>query len=168
MLIKFHWSLQHLFCNKCIAADFQYVVSMKTYECRTKLCLLLKSDMAKACDPPAAFEGFNHVLSLPSPLLTTRSLLKTVLHQVELVVNAGEDLRNGCWVRDHTAGTRDLGQISSRNHLGISSELPFRPLETENYAIYPLLSYCPFFWTFGRQLENQKIPFRRKATVGGW
>ena len=69
--------------------------------------------------------------SKPTPYYlgqTTHSLynlsvthLKTALHQVELVVNAGEDLCNGCWVRDHAAGTHDLGQISSRNHLGFAS-----------------------------------------------
>ena len=41
------------------------------------------------------------------------------VHQVELVVNAGHDLRNRRAVRDHAARTHDLGQVAARHNLGI-------------------------------------------------
>ena len=74
--------------------------------------------------------------------------LKTALHQVELVVNAGEDLCNGCWVRDHAAGTHDLGQISSRNHLGFASL-------GSNNRIWSVLCVCVLNYL---QLNKKTIP----------
>ena len=38
--------------------------------------------------------------------------LAAKLHEVELVINAREDLRDGRGVRDHTARTHDLGQVT--------------------------------------------------------
>ena len=38
------------------------------------------------------------------------------VHQVELVVNAGEDFCDSRAVGNHTAGTHDLGQITTRHH----------------------------------------------------
>ena len=38
------------------------------------------------------------------------------VHQIELVVNAREDFGNGRAVGNHTAGTHDLGQITTRHH----------------------------------------------------
>merc|ERR1711987_12612 len=37
------------------------------------------------------------------------------IHQVELVVNAGEDLGNGGGVGDHAAGTLHLGKVTTRH-----------------------------------------------------
>ena len=41
------------------------------------------------------------------------------VHQIELVVNSGHDLRNRRAVRDHAARTHDLGQVAARHNLGI-------------------------------------------------
>ena len=38
------------------------------------------------------------------------------VHQIELVVDAREDFGDGRAVGDHTAGTHDLGQITTRHH----------------------------------------------------
>ena len=43
---------------------------------------------------------------------------KTMLHQVELVVNARENLRNSRGVRDHAAGAHDFGQVTPWYHSG--------------------------------------------------
>jgi len=40
------------------------------------------------------------------------------LHEIELVVDAGEHLCDGSGVGDHAAGPHDLGQISSWHHGG--------------------------------------------------
>ena len=39
------------------------------------------------------------------------------VHQIELVVNAGHDLRDRRAVRDHAARTHDLGQVTARDNL---------------------------------------------------
>ena len=41
-----------------------------------------------------------------------------MLHQVELVVNARENLRNSRGVRDHAAGAHDFGQVTPWYHSG--------------------------------------------------
>ena len=38
------------------------------------------------------------------------------VHQIELVVNTGEDFSNGRAVGNHAARTHDLGQITTRHH----------------------------------------------------
>merc|ERR1719183_321679 len=40
------------------------------------------------------------------------------VHQIELVVNAAEDLSDGGGVADHAARTHDLGQVAAGNHSG--------------------------------------------------
>merc|ERR1719356_1411771 len=37
------------------------------------------------------------------------------IHEVELVIDAGEDLCDGSAVRDHAASTHDLGQVTTRH-----------------------------------------------------
>ena len=34
------------------------------------------------------------------------------MHQIKLVVNAGEDFCDGCGIRNHAAGAHDLGQVA--------------------------------------------------------
>merc|ERR1719453_2271764 len=38
------------------------------------------------------------------------------VHEIELVVDAGEDFGNGCGIADHAAGTHDLGQVTTWDH----------------------------------------------------
>mmetsp|Transcript_76367 Transcript_76367/g.172666 ORF Transcript_76367/g.172666 Transcript_76367/m.172666 type:complete len:213 (-) Transcript_76367:300-938(-) len=38
------------------------------------------------------------------------------VHQVKLVIDAGEDLRDGSGVADHAAGAHDLGEITTWHH----------------------------------------------------
>merc|ERR1712183_397953 len=38
------------------------------------------------------------------------------VHEIELVVNAREDLGNGCAVRNHAASAHYLGQVTTWNH----------------------------------------------------
>jgi len=40
------------------------------------------------------------------------------LHEIELVVDAGEHLSDGSGVGDHAAGSHDLGEVTARHHRG--------------------------------------------------
>ena len=50
--------------------------------------------------------------------LISRTLGRARVHEVELVVNAREDLGNGGAVRNHAASAHHLGQITTRDHGG--------------------------------------------------
>jgi len=40
------------------------------------------------------------------------------VHEIELVVDAGEDLSDGSGVGDHAAGSHDLGEVTAGHHSG--------------------------------------------------
>merc|ERR1719197_1793318 len=69
--------------------------------------------LLKGCEILTSLGEFSLLHTFADVVMNERSLS---VHQVELVVNAGHDLRNRRAVRDHAARAHDLGQITARNH----------------------------------------------------
>eukprot|EP00438_Fugacium_kawagutii_P023027 Skav229904 [mRNA] locus=scaffold2151:480886:487552:+ [translate_table: standard] len=71
--------------------------------------LLLRLLLLLSQCPPPLLHAFAHIVVHESTLR---------IHQIELVINAGEDLCDGCGVGDHAAGAHHFGQVATRHHVG--------------------------------------------------
>merc|ERR1740130_798157 len=97
----------HVMCSELIAVALLLALALSSLDPRF-LVVLLQSRQVLACLRELAF-----LHALPDIPMHKRTL---GVHQVKLVVDAGEDLSDGCGVTDHADSTHDLGQVAAGYH----------------------------------------------------
>merc|ERR1712178_215369 len=114
--------------SELVTIAFLFTLTLSSLDANFLIVLLQCCEIFTGLTEFTLFHTFTHVPMHKGTL---------TVHEIELVVDTGEDFCNGCGVADHAASTHDLGQVTAWHHgrrlvVDATLEPGWRPIDKLN------------------------------------